>query len=45
MATVEQTASIPLFPATARGASSRPAEAAGSRNRVRDLTALVLLAG
>jgi DNA segregation ATPase FtsK/SpoIIIE, S-DNA-T family len=44
MATVEQTASIPLFPA-ARGAATRAAEPAGARNRVRDLTALVLLAG
>ena len=44
MATVEQTASIPLFP-SARGAATRAAEPAGPRNRVRDLTALVLLAG
>jgi len=44
MATVEQTASIPLFPAAARGAASRAAEPTSPRNRVRDLTALVLLA-
>ena len=44
MATVEQSASIPLFP-SARGAAARAAEPASPRNRVRDLTALVLLAG
>ena len=44
MATVEHTASIPLFPAAARGAAARAAEPASPRNRVRDLTALVLLA-
>jgi len=44
MATVDQTASIPLFPAAGRGAAARTAEPASPRNRVRDLTALVLLA-
>jgi S-DNA-T family DNA segregation ATPase FtsK/SpoIIIE len=44
MATVEHTASIPLFPAAARGAAARAVEPASPRNRVRDLTALVLLA-
>ena len=44
MATVEQTASIPWCPAAARGAAARAAEPARTRNRVRDLTALVLLA-
>ena len=44
MATVEPTASIPLFPSAARGVAGRAAEPASPRNRVRDLTALVLLA-
>jgi DNA segregation ATPase FtsK/SpoIIIE, S-DNA-T family len=44
MATVEQTASIPLFPAGRGPALPRAGSQDMTRNRVRDLTALVLLA-
>ncbi len=46
MATVDRTLSQPLFPAARAASGTRSAEPAmtGSRNRVRDLSALVLLA-
>ena len=45
MATVDRSLSQPLFPVARSAGASPSAHQAGDRNRVRDLAALVLLAG